>query len=352
MNQRQGQEGNYNFAADYSLPPSKVAALLLILVEARQPVALWGPPGTGKSSITRDVAEVWEAEYQSVYALTIDPVDLRGIPWVDDDKRTRWAPPVFLPPTDSERKHLITLEEVPAAPEMVQKALYELVLDRRCGEYRLPDGAALIACGNRETDRAGVYRMPTPLASRFIHVEIKVSLTDWAAWAATHDVDPRVIFFLQFRQELLHQFNPQSREYAFPCPRTWEFVSNALKATGDREIDPDIERAMFRGAVGEAAATEFTAFLRVWKELPHPRTIIDDPHNAPIPGNMSALLALCGSLYRVADEFNMDSIVTYAQRLTPEINAFLIGSCTRRTPALRNTQAWVIWNALQTAENA
>ena len=342
---------HYNFAADYSLPPSKVAELLLTLVEARQPVALWGAPGTGKSSISRQVADAWQALHQSVYALTIDPVDLRGIPWVDEDKRTRWAPPVFLPPTDSPEKHLITLEEVPAAPEMVQKALYELVLDRRCGEYRLPEGAALVACGNSETDRAGVYRLPTPLANRFIHVDLTVSLSDWAAWAVTNDIDPRVIFFLQFRPELLHQFNPQSREYAFASPRSWEFVSKALQASGDRDIDPDIERAMFRGAVGEAAATEFTAFLRVWKELPHPRTVIDDPHNAPVPENMSALLALCGSVYRIADEFNMDSVVKYAQRLTPEINEFLVGSCTRRNPELRNTQAWVIWNALQTAPN-
>ena len=93
----------------------------------------------------------------------MDPVDLRGIPWRDGADRTRWAPPAFLPPSDADGSWLINLEELPSALPMVQAALYQLVLDRKCGEYELPDGAALIACGNREGDRGVVHRMPTPL---------------------------------------------------------------------------------------------------------------------------------------------------------------------------------------------
>ena len=43
---------------------------------------------------------------------------------------------------------------------MVQAALYQLVLDRKCAEYELPEGASLIACGNRESDRAEDFRPP------------------------------------------------------------------------------------------------------------------------------------------------------------------------------------------------
>ena len=97
-----------------------------------------------------------------------------------------------------------------------QAALYQLVLDRRCGEYELPDGASLIACGNRETDRGVTHRMPTPLASRFVHLEIRVDVPDWCAWGAAHGIAPEVLFFIQMRPELLHQFDPQSRGKAFP----------------------------------------------------------------------------------------------------------------------------------------
>ena len=69
-------------------------------------------------------------------------------------------------------------------------------------------------------------------------------------------------------------------------------------------LDATTERALFRGTVGEAAAVEFSAFLKVWRELPHPRAVIDDPQNAVVPANASALIALCGSLYRVADDIS------------------------------------------------
>ena len=148
------------------------------------------------------------------------------------------------------------------------------------------------------------------------------------------------------RPELLHQFDPQSKEKAFPCPRTWEFVSNIVKRRGG--IDPVAERALFRGTVGEAAAVEFSAFLKVWRELPHPRAVIDDPENAVVPDNASALIALCGSLYRMADDINLGAIVTYATRLRREIGEFLVGSCIRRDPDLQRSPAFIRWAAART----
>ena len=39
---------------------------------------------------------------------------------------------------------------------MVQASAYQLILDRKIGEYTLPDGWAIVAAGNRESDR-GVF---------------------------------------------------------------------------------------------------------------------------------------------------------------------------------------------------
>ena len=371
-------------SADYTLRPSELAATLKILVEARQPVMVWGPPGSAKSDIVRQVAAALGRLYIDVRALLLDPVDLRGIPWrlmnvlermlaevilqqcrdegiatdvpaivqryqaVADllDQRTRWAPPSFLPPSHSDERFLINLEELPSAVPMVQAALYQLVLDRRVGEYELPEGASLIACGNRESDRGVTHRMPTPLASRFVHLEIKVDAPDWCEWGAANGIAPETLFFIQLRPELLHVFDPQSREPAFPCPRTWHFVSNILKHRNG--LDPSVERALFRGTVGEAAAVEFSAFLKVWRELPHPRAVIDDPENADVPENASALIALCGSLYRMADDVNLGSIVSYAMRLRREVGEFLVGSCVRREPSLQHTDAFIRWAAART----
>ena len=91
---------------------------------------------------------------------------------------------------------------------------------------QLPFGVHVIATaavdGNRETDRGVAHRMPTPLASRFVHLEIRVDAPDWCAWAASNDIAPEVLFFMQLEPKLLHHFDPQSKEKAFPCPKTWE----------------------------------------------------------------------------------------------------------------------------------
>ena len=121
-------------SADYTLRPSELASTLALLVEARQPCVVWGPPGAAKSMIAQQVAADTNRQYVDVRALLLDPVDLRGIPWRDTADRTRWAPPAFLPPSDDPGLWLINLEELPSAVPMVQAALYQLVLDRKVGE--------------------------------------------------------------------------------------------------------------------------------------------------------------------------------------------------------------------------
>ena len=158
-------------SADYTLRPSELSEILPVLVEARQPTLVWGPAGCGKSQIAQQTADRLNYRYIDVRALLLDPVDLRGIPWHDEDGRTRWAPPVFLPPSTSVEAFLVNLEELPSCVPMVQGALYQLCLERKIGEYELPSGAAIIACGNRENDRGITHRMPAPLANRFVHLE-------------------------------------------------------------------------------------------------------------------------------------------------------------------------------------
>ena len=333
-------------SADYTLRPSELAETLAVLVQSRQPCMVWGGPGCGKSQVANQTANRLGYEYLDVRGPLLDPVDLRGIPWRDDDGRTRWAPPAFLPPTCSTALYLVNLEELASTVPMVQVALFQLCLERRIGEYELPPGASVIASGNREQDRSIVHRMPAPLANRFVHLEIRVHPDDWCAWAASNGIAPQVLFFIQMRPELLYDFQSDSADNAFPTPRSWEFVSNIVNRQAD--LDPGIERSLFRGTVGEGAAVDFAAFLKVWRELPHPRAVIDDPENARIPANESALIALCGSLYRLATDVNVDAIVTYALRLRREIGEFLVSACIRNQPPLQHTPAYIRWAAART----
>ena len=86
----------------------------------------------------------------------------------------------------------------------------------------------------------------------------------------------------------------------------------------------------------------------MWRELPHPRAVIADPEYGDIPENASALIALCGLLYHLAEDVNSDAIVTYATRLRREVGDFRVSSCVNREPELQRWPAFIPWAALKT----
>ena len=199
---------------------SAITEALKSLIAAKRPVFLWGPPGVGKSSIVGQVAAAKNLCLKDLRALLLDPVDIRGLPHLASDGRATWAIPDFLP---SDGAGLLFLDELNAAPSMVQAAFYQLILDRKLGEYTLPDDWVIVAAGNRDSDRATTSRMPSPLRNRFVHLTFEVDTEDWSNWAISNKIRPEVIAFIRFRPELLNQFDKDA--FAFPTPRTWEFLS-------------------------------------------------------------------------------------------------------------------------------
>ena len=192
----------------------------------------------------------------------LDPADLPAMPFLGSDGRSKWATPGFLPDNGT---GILFLDELNAAPATVQASCYQLVLDRKLGEYTLPDGWAIIAAGNRDSDRAVTTRMPTPLRNRFVHLEFEVDVQEWTEWAIQAAICPEVIAFLRFRPELLSAFDRDAN--AFPSPRSWEFVSRILDSLGS-QLNPAIEHEVIAGAVGTGAAAEFSAFLRMSESCP------------------------------------------------------------------------------------
>ena len=337
---------------DSSVTPSELADSLAILLDAEpspQPVMVWGPPGIGKSDIARAVAKRKGAQFWDVRATLLDPVELRGIPYPEDRpelgyKITRWAPPDFLPPQDSTDEHVVNLDEITTASDSVQAALYQLILDRRIGDYRLPEGASLIACGNRQSDRAIAKRMSTALASRFVHITLRTDVHDWTTWALQTNVRIEIVNFInKMKPHLLHDFDPQSQEQAFPCPRNWSAVHKILEGMDKHPVKPRVERALFEGAVGRGAAAEFIQYLRIHRSLPDPYLILNDPEHGPLMEEPDVQIALCSAIYRLANEGNFPQIITYAYRLTPEIGQYMIDQCLRVEPDLQHTRPWIDW---------
>ena len=272
---------------------------------------MWGPPGVGKSQVVAQVAAEEKLQLIDIRAVLLDPVDLRGLPHVNGDNRAHWCQPDFLP---RKGKGILFLDELNAAPQLVQAACYQLVLDRKLGEYELPAGWTVIAAGNREGDRSVTNRMPSALANRFIHLHFEVDLDDWITWALSAGVQTELISFLRFRPALLHSFDPQKNEKAFPSPRSWEFISKTLAAKPAK----DIEYELFCGTVGEGAAAE-------------------------VPSDPATLYAVCGALSHKASENTIDRLVQYANRLPAEFSVLLMRDCIRQAKEIVNTRPFIEW---------
>lgn len=313
---------------------SAIVRALRSLIQARQPVFLWGSPGCGKSSVVRQLAAALKLPLQDIRALLLDPVDLRGLPFLGKDGRSQWATPDFLPTSGS---GILFLDELNAAPAMVQASCYQLVLDRKLGEYTLPDGWAIVAAGNRDSDRAVTTRMPTPLRNRFVHLDFEVDLQEWSEWALQTGIRPEVIAFLRFRPELLSAFDRDQN--AFPSPRSWEFVSRILDATPD----PCVEHELFAGAVGAGAATEFSAFLKTFRELPNIDAILLNPLKEPVPENAAAQYAVASALAHYATDTNFDRICAYLGRMPTEFTVLCVRDASFRQPAVQHTPAFTKW---------
>jgi MoxR-like ATPase len=189
------------------MKPSKLYEALHALIGERVPLHIWGASGVGKSQIVSQVASDLDYDLVDVRAVQLDPVDLRGLPRISADQ-TEWVPPKFLP---SSGKGILFLDELTSAPQMVQAACYQLVLDRKLGEYVLPEGWVVVAAGNPASERGVHFAMPRPLRNRFVHLDLEPDLDDWSKWAVKAQVRPEIIAFLRFKPELLHTQQTQHR---------------------------------------------------------------------------------------------------------------------------------------------
>ena len=256
------------------------------------PVMLWGPPGVGKSDMVRQTGQRHDCPVIDIRLSQMEPSDLRGIPFRNGEF-VEWAAPAILP---NALRHgdtgILFLDEITSAPPSVSAAAYQLILDRRLGEYEVPEGWAIFAAGNRQGDRGVTYTMPAPLANRFSHFDVDTHLDDWVAWAYEHSIDERVSAFLRFRPELLFDFDPAHNPVAFPSPRSWEFAHRSLHKFADHG---DLLQGALQACVGPAAGIELTAFVNSLDKMPDLDDIVAGKE-VPVPDEIDLQYAVAAAL--------------------------------------------------------
>ena len=276
-----------------TVSPNEAKKSLRKCVKIQRPVFLWGAPGIGKSDIVKQIGNEQDRDVIDVRLSLWEPTDIKGIPYYNSDEGTMtWAPPSELP-TDKDSTAILFLDELNSAAPATQAAAYQLILNRRVGTYTLPKGVSIVAAGNRETDKGVTYRMPAPLANRFLHLELRTDFEDWLNWATSNKVHEQVVGYLGFAKQDLYDFDPRSSSRAFATPRSWSFVSELL---GDDDLDEGTLTDLVAGAVGEGLAVKFMAHRKVAKQMPKPEDILSGKVEKINIKEISAMYSLSISL--------------------------------------------------------
>ncbi|MER5481375.1 MoxR family ATPase [Streptomyces sp. NPDC002734] len=279
---------------------------LTLAVAADLPVLLWGEPGIGKTAAVTQLAEELDLPLSTVIASVHEPSDFSGLPVVGDDPATQgvpMAPPDWAVRLVRQGRGLLFLDELSTAPPAVQAALLRLVLERRVGALRLPEGIRIVAAANPRASAADGWELSAPLANRFVHLpwmhdsEVVVrGLGGTWPRATLPRLDPAevpravdlarraVCGLLTARPKLVHQLpaNEARRGGAWPSPRTWDMALRLIAFATAAGAQRDVLSLLVRGVVGDGPGLELLASMDRM-DLPDPEDVLADPAGAELP---------------------------------------------------------------------
>jgi len=240
-----------------------------ILKAGRTP-AIWGPPGIGKSSLGRLVAERLKAELVTLDVPLLQPIDYMAAVPNHEMKRVMLYPSGFIP---QEGPAVILVEDLTHAKPYQQIPIMQMVLDRRIGPLQFSKDVYFIITGNNEEDLAGTSALISPLLNRLVNIEMKPDLQEWVDWAKENNLDDRVIGFVQSNPQFFLQL-PQEGQKTWSTPRTLHMLSDIIKAT-QKNIPDSLLKFYANCTIGPQATQSFIIWCRHLRDV-NPKKIIEE----------------------------------------------------------------------------
>lgn len=319
----------------FTVTPRQAYDEVLNAISAGLTPLLTSSPGMGKSSLMTQIAKDHNLKLIDLRLSQCTPEDLQGFPMRSGDKATFTPFDIFPIQGETPPKGydgwMLFLDEMTSATKPVQAAAYKLILDRMVGSFHLHENVAIVAAGNKATDKAVVNQMSTALQSRVVHYELSVAVNEWTEIAYKCGFDHRIISYINYMPSKLMDFRPDHQDTTFPCPRTWEFLSRLIKS---QDINQS-KGARVSSAIGEGAAIEFMTFAQEFDRLPKFDSILLDPENVPVPVEASTKYATMSMLVENFDQDNLDKVLGYVERFPVEIQIVFCRGAVVRNPEIR-----------------
>ncbi|MEI2715196.1 MAG: hypothetical protein V9G04_18365 [Nocardioides sp.] len=265
-----------------------------LCISARIPALIWGDPGQGKTAVIESVQDKgWHVE--TLIVSHYEPSDFAGLPLLDGPAVTL-APPAWAKRlAEHEGPSIAFFDEFSTASPALQAAALRPLTHYEVGALQLPDTVSMVAAANPADVAAAGWELAAPTASRFIHLQWGMPLEvfaesvvtgDWPelpVYSAPEDLHSHIsmarscmVGFLSARQSQLSAIptSATDRGKAFPTPRMWEYAAILLGWAEAVGAPKTVQRLLVSGAVGEAVAHEFLAWIAA-QELPNPEDVLE-----------------------------------------------------------------------------
>ncbi len=324
--------------------PAHLAEYLSYAIQHHYPVLITGAPGIGKSDIVEQACKKTGVALILSHPVTSDPTDFKGLPF----PRSNGKGADFLPFGDLEQlinakeETVFFFDDLGQAPTSVQAACMQLILARRINGHKISDKVTFLAATNRKQDKAGVTGIIEPLKRRFIIQELNVNWKDWIKWAGANGMPTELMAFVAFKQEeVLFSDKATTDITNSPCPRMVAMVGRQQVTNCPEDLFEDA----VKGAVGEVFATQYMAFLKLFKNLPSVDSVMLNPAGAKIPPTTDSQFAFIVSLAKRMTDTTIAPICEYLNRLKPELNVCCMKMAISRDANLQKTKAFIDWGA-------
>ena len=327
-------------------------------------VELISAPGRGKSEFVRQTVRTMSERdgepwgYAELFLATQTPPDLIGYMFkgeveydgtrysVTDPTMPTWFMTTDGKPVFAYRRGILFLDEFGQGQTDVKAAAAELLLNRRLGSWRLPDGWSVVAASNRTSDRSGVTKSLDFVINRRMEIHITDDLASWERWALENEIHPSVISFAMKNPHIVFTDGVPERQGPWCTPRSLVMAERVLRAQAGGDalpVDQSWALELAAGLIGEAAAAQLFAELRLAADMPDYATIVKDPAKAELPAAPDVQMLLAYHLAALVEDKDLKPVIAYAERMGMEMAMLFAKALCRRKPKTVASQAFMDW---------
>ena len=243
---------------------------------------------------------------------------------------------------------ILYIDEADKMATEVKKIMGEGALSGRFGPHRLPPGWVVWMSGNRTKDRSGATKELDHLINRRMQIEITDDLDSLMTWMEANEITPLVKAFTKTNPQIVFTEGVPEKQGPWCTPRSLvkadRYLQLLAKHNGNAKTPDDpttIEEVA--GMIGDGAAAQLFAFIKLEAEMPTYESIVKDPKGVKVPGKPDAQMLVVYSLAHRIKPDDADSVVTYVRRFPKEFGATFAHSAASRDFKLLQTAAFRDW---------